>query len=84
MTEQAKLGNINIFESDVQYGANKENISANDLNLIPLKTLSIQDGGTGATSTSEALKNLGITYGTEDLTAGVSTLATGAIYLVYE
>lgn len=25
-----------------------------------------------------------ITYGTEDLTAGVSELATGSIYLVYE
>lgn len=47
-------------------------------------TLPITNGGTGATTAANALNNLGITYGTTDLTAGESALATGAIYLVYE
>lgn len=49
-----------------------------------LGTLPIANGGTGATTSAAALKNLGITYGTTDLVAGSSELATGAIYLVYE
>lgn len=47
-------------------------------------TVKVEDGGTGADNAAEALTNLGITYGTADLTAGTSSLATGAIYLVYE
>lgn len=47
-------------------------------------TVSVDKGGTGATTAAAALQNLGITSGTADLTAGTSELATGAIYLVYE
>ena len=47
-------------------------------------TLAIAKGGTGATTSAQALTNLGVTYGTADLAAGTSALATGAIYLVYE
>lgn len=47
-------------------------------------TVAVDKGGTGATTAAAALTNLGITYGTTDLTAGTSELATGAIYLVYE
>lgn len=84
MTESVKLNNINVFESEDQYNENKGTVSANDLNLIPINTIPISDGGTGATTASEALTNLGITSGTEDLVAGTSELTTGAIYLVYE
>ena len=44
----------------------------------------IANGGTGATTAAQALQNLGITYGTSDLTAGTSELATGALYFVHE
>lgn len=44
----------------------------------------IANGGTGATTAAQALQNLGITYGTADLTAGTSELATGALYFVHE
>ena len=44
----------------------------------------ITNGGTGATTAAQALQNLGITYGTADLTAGTSELATGALYFVHE
>ena len=54
--------------------------NANDLH----GTTKVENGGTGATTAASALQNLGITYGTADLTAGTSELATGAIYLVYE
>lgn len=47
-------------------------------------TLPVANGGTGATTAAEALKNLGITFGTSDLTAGESALETGKIYLCYE
>lgn len=61
-------------------------------------TLAVEKGGTGATSAEAALTNLGAaaadhahseyapayTYGTEDLTAGTSPLATGTLYFVYE
>lgn len=58
-------------------------LSANRLPLTP-----ILKGGTGATTAEGARENLGAapayTYGTTDLTAGVSPLATGVLYLVYE
>lgn len=44
----------------------------------------IANGGTGATTAAQALQNLGITYGTADLTAGTSELATGSLYFVHE
>lgn len=47
-------------------------------------TLPVSRGGTGATTAASALSNLGITYSTTDLTAGSSSLTTGAIYIVYE
>lgn len=47
-------------------------------------TLSIANGGTGATTAAQALTNLGITAGTTDLQEGVSKLNAGAIYLVLE
>lgn len=51
-------------------------------------TLPIANGGTGATSASAARTALeaapAYTYGTADLTAGSSSLATGVLYFVYE
>lgn len=47
-------------------------------------TVPISSGGTGATTAAAALVKLGITYGTSDLTAGTSELATGSFYFVYE
>lgn len=51
-------------------------------------TVPITKGGTGATTASEALANLGAapaySYGTEDLEAGVSALETGKLHFVYE
>ena len=47
-------------------------------------TLPLANGGTGATTKKQALTNLGITYGFDDLTPGASTLAEGTIYFVYE
>ena len=44
----------------------------------------IANGGTGATTAAQALQNLGITYGTTDLTAGSSPLKTGKLYFRYE
>lgn len=46
--------------------------------------VSIDHGGTGATTKKLALTNLGITYGPTDLTAGTSELAEGTFYFVYE
>lgn len=47
-------------------------------------TLTVAKGGTGATTATKALTNLGITYGTAALTPGTSTLTTGSIYFQYE
>lgn len=51
-------------------------------------TLAVSKGGTGATTAADARTNLGAapayTYGTEDLVAGTSELATGTLYFVYE
>lgn len=51
-------------------------------------TVAIENGGTGATTASGALANLGgapmYTYSTVDLTAGTSSLETGKVYLVYD
>ena len=44
----------------------------------------IANGGTGATTAAQALQNLGISYGTTDLTAGSSPLDTGKLYFRYE
>lgn len=45
--------------------------------------VSISNGGTGATTAAQALQNLGITSGTNDIGSGAS-LATGSIYFVHE
>ena len=51
-------------------------------------TLSIANGGTGATTAAAARTALGCapayTYSTTDLTAGSSKLTTGTLYIVYE
>lgn len=46
--------------------------------------LPISNGGTGAATAAQALQKLGVTFGTADLTAGTSPLATGAFYFVYK
>jgi hypothetical protein len=43
----------------------------------------VTNGGTGATTAAAALTNLGITFGTSDLTANVSALTSGSFYFVY-
>lgn len=55
-------------------------------NVTPgvIGTLSVSNGGTSSTTKANALINLGITYGTSDLTAGSSNLETGTFYFVYE
>lgn len=47
-------------------------------------TVPIESGGTDAKTAAEALKNLGITSGTEDLIEGTSELKTDTYYFVYE
>ena len=51
-------------------------------------TVSVEKGGTGATTAAAARTNLeaapAYTYGTADLTAGTSSLTTGRLYFVYE
>ena len=46
-------------------------------------TKATQDGN-GANIANTYMKKSSITYGTTDMTAGTSTLATGSIYLMYE
>jgi pyridoxal biosynthesis lyase PdxS len=64
------------------------NITSGTLSSDRLPTVPIAKGGTGATTAAAALTNLGAapayTYGTTDLTAGTSPLATGTLYFVYE
>ena len=51
-------------------------------------TLAVSHGGTGGTTAAVARSNLGAapaySYGTADLVAGTSVLATGVLYFVYE
>lgn len=62
--------------------------SASTMSTVQSNVTSLQNlvGGTSvANQISSAMASVPkITYGTTDLTAGTSTLATGAIYLVYE
>ncbi len=61
MAESISLNNINIFQSEGQYLENKDSLSASDINLIPQEEIiSIEHGGTGATTAEDARINLGI------------------------
>lgn len=72
--------NLAIAENEAYNGYTIEE----DETSFKKEPLSIELGGTGATNAADALRNLGITFGTEDLVEGVSELATGAVYIVYE
>lgn len=48
------------------------------------EAIPIERGGTGATIAAQALSNLGITYGSSDLTADSSPLETGKFYAKYK
>ena len=68
----------------VYNGTNWVTVTARSAAADIYGAVAIENGGTGATTASGALANLGITYGTEDLTAGTSELPTGSFYFVYE
>lgn len=69
-----------------KHGAGDINSGTLDADRLP--TVPVTRGGTGATTAAAARTNLGAapaySYGTEDLTAGSSALATGTLHFVYE
>lgn len=73
-----------MFDGTYWMVMNRQKTYASDLQ----GTVPVNKGGTGATTADAARTNLGAapayTYGTSDLTAGTSSLATGTLYFVYE
>lgn len=71
-----------------QHDHSASSITSGTLNIDRLPIAPVSKGGTGATTAEGALENLGAapayTYGTDDLTAGSSSLDTGTLYFVYE
>lgn len=61
------------------------NLNASDVNAVPAsRTVNGKALSSDITLTAADLGTAPITYGTTDLTAGSSSLATGSVYLVYE
>ena len=84
---------VNASVSPHSHGASA--IASGTLASARLPVVPIEKGGTNAKTAEEARRNLGITptaigaapaytYGTADMTAGVSALETGKLYFVYE
>lgn len=74
----------NIKNANYVY-ANWYAINSNIASSTAAKEVLVKQGGWIYSRTpAQLLGDMGVSYGTEDLTAGTSALATGSLYFVYE